>query len=47
MIKLGTWRTREGTSMVAVRGKGPGCVIEFASGPFARWIVSEPLPDGI
>jgi len=46
-LLLGTWRTRRSKSFVAVSGKGPGCVIELDSGSFDRWVVSEPLPDGL
>jgi len=46
-LLLGTWRTRRSKSFIAVRGKGPGCVIELADAPFDRWVVSEPLPDGL
>jgi hypothetical protein len=46
-LLLGTWRTRRSKSLIAVRGRGPGCVIELNEGSFDRWVVSEPLPDGL
>ncbi|MDG2028060.1 MAG: hypothetical protein P8J50_13215 [Acidimicrobiales bacterium] len=44
---LGTWRHKGSKSFVAVRGRGPGCVVELRNGRFGRWIVSEPLPAGL
>jgi hypothetical protein len=44
VLLLGTWRKRGRKDFVAVRGKGPGCVIELTDAPFDHWIVSEPLP---
>ena len=46
-LLLGTWRARDLKQFVAVRGRGPGCVIELDGEPFDRWIVSEPLPEGL
>ncbi len=47
VLLLGTWRRRGSRSFVAVRGRGPGCVIELSGGAFDRWIVSEPRPAGL
>lgn len=47
VLLLGTWRARGLKSFVAVRGKGPGCVIELHDAPFDRLVVSLPLPDGL
>lgn len=46
-LLLGTWRARGLTQFVAVRGRGPGCVIDLSGERFDRWIVSEPLPEGL
>ena len=43
-LLLGTWRTRSLKQFVAVRGRGPGCVVDLSDARFDRWIVSEPLP---
>ncbi len=45
-LLLGTWRARDLKQFVAVRGRGPGCVIDLAGARFDRWVVSEPLPEG-
>ena len=47
MLLLGTWRARGLKSFVAVRGTGPGSVVDLTGTQFDRWIVSEPLPDGV
>jgi hypothetical protein len=47
VLLLGTWRGRSRRDFVAVRGKGPGCVIAFDGAAFDHWIVSEPLPTGL
>lgn len=43
-LLLGIWRTRSLKQFVAVRGRGPGCVVELSDARFDRLIVSEPLP---
>jgi hypothetical protein len=47
VLLLGTWRKRGLKQFVAVRGRGPGCVIDLAGERFDRWVVSGPLPDGL
>lgn len=46
-LLLGAWRARDLKQFVAVRGRGPGCVIDLAGERFDRWVVSEPLPQGL
>jgi len=41
-IAIGTWRFSGGKDFVAVRGKGPGVVVELAGVEFARLVVSTP-----
>ena len=42
LIMLGTLRTLHSKALCVVYKKGPGVVIDLASGPFQRWIVSIP-----
>lgn len=44
-VVLGTLRGRRYKDFVAMKGRGQGCVLTFASGPFERWIFTIRQPE--
>ena len=45
VVLLGTLRGKGYKDFVAMKGRGRGCVLTFASGPFERWIFTIRQPE--
>ena len=45
VVLLGTLRGKGYKDFVAMKGRGQGCILTFASGPFERWIFTIRQPE--